>query len=99
MDCIVHGVVKSQTRLKAFHFLWTSVPCAIHFKPQESQTGCEHCHMGNTRPPARGQGSILHLMCVCQGSLPMYVCMCVYMCVCVCVCVFSQLHRNLPGGE
>ena len=82
MDCIVHGVVKSQTWLKDFHFLWTSVPWAVHFKPQESQTGCEHCPMGNTRPLARGQGSILHLMCVRVRG--------VYPCICACVCVFSH---------
>ena len=97
MDCVVHGVVKTPTGLKDFHFLWTSVPCAVHFKPQESQTGCEHCHMDNTRPPARGQGSILHLMYVCVRGV--YLCMCVCVCVYVCVCVFSQLHGNLPGEE
>ena len=49
MDCIVHGVAKSETRLSALHTsLWSDVQFALELERGESSRarGCRRCYQG-----------------------------------------------------
>ena len=65
MDCRVHGVTKSQTRLSDLHFHFVFLKC-LHTQPPQAQL---HTHSGPC-PPALPVVTLLSgLLCVC--SIPL----------------------------
>ena len=64
MDCIVHGVTKSQTPLSDFHFLLEGFLCSSVGKESVCSAGDLGSIPGLGRSPGEGNGNLLQYPCL-----------------------------------
>ena len=66
MDCIVHGVAKSWTRLRDFHFHF--IPLGFSYDSDSQESSCNEGEVGlipgSGRSPGEGNGNSFQYSCL-----------------------------------